>query len=172
MVKARPVKGGALVYRVVSAQCEGGNIGIVIYLLIAIFPFYVIIEGYYTLSVVPLITSGTAILALTIGAYVLRNQKLVDRLTLLSVLACLILTTKYIDWNSRKPLVRDMYKIAIGMSFDEVDAIMRHHIGHDGEPNSVEANDTQLSYVTQQGADMVSIHLSDGKVTSIIFKGE
>ena len=47
----------------------------------------------------------------------------------------LILAFKHIDWNSRRPFIRDLLKIESGMTANEVDRIMKRYSGASSPAN-------------------------------------
>ena len=51
------------------------------------------------------------------------------RLILLGLSLFSILAFKYIDWNSRRPFIRDLLKIESGMTPNEVNIIMKRYDG-------------------------------------------
>jgi hypothetical protein len=63
-----------------------------------------------------------------IGGLLLRDTPVRLRLMLLIVFVAQIAAIRFVNWNSRKPFVRDFDRITDGMTEGQVDGIMRRHI--------------------------------------------
>lgn len=148
--------------------------GILLFLIIIFTPLYLIVEDYYPFSVTPLITPISALLGLGVGYFIVRHVEMKNKLALLGLLVALVLAMKYVDWNPRKSLVRDMYRVSPGMTADEADRIMSKHKNSragnepDDSDSSSDMKDS-LVYLTPYTSDMVTVELQDGKVVRIDF---
>lgn len=174
IIRHRKLPGRHLsVYKIVRGELNG-NAGIFLFLSILFAPFYLFLEDYSAFSVTPLVTPLCAVLGIIFGYYIVRQLDIRDRLMTLALLSSLILGTKYVDWNPRKPLIRDMYRIEAGMTFDEVDKIMSRHKhprgseSYDNFEETLEEKD-EAAYMTATTADIVSVKFQDGKVATIKF---
>jgi uncharacterized membrane protein len=86
-----------------------------------------LLDIYFAFSVAPLVTSICGLVWICIGFWLMTPIRLAPRLILLALSLFLILAVKHIDWNSRRPFVRDLLKIESGMTANEVDRIMKRY---------------------------------------------
>lgn len=87
----------------------------------------ILLDIYSAFSVSPLATSICGFIWICIGFWLMTPIRLAPRLILLARSLFVILGVKHIDWNSRRPFVRDLLKIESGMTADEVDIIMKRY---------------------------------------------
>jgi len=87
----------------------------------------ILLDIYCAFSVSPLATSICGLIWICIGFWLLKPIRLAQRLILLALSLFFILAFKHIDWNSRRPFVRDLLKIESGMTANEVDRIMKRY---------------------------------------------
>src|SRR5262249_11077157 len=90
----------------------------------AIFYFF---ERFFPFSVFPFSTFAAGLLWLVGGYLLVKRSGSSSRLTLLAIGLILTLTVKFVDWNSYKPLVRDLFRVRIGMVRPEFNAVMKRH---------------------------------------------
>ena len=164
------------IYRAVKAELEG-NTGIVLFFMVLLSPFYLVAEGYFAFSIVPLTMPVSGLLGVGAGCFLFRRINAKARLTLNALLLSLTLGTGYLDWNDRKPLLRDAYRIKAGMTMNDVEALMAgHRIGPagpiDNEVESESEGDKELCYMTPHSSDMVVVKLIEGKVGSVGFSAD
>jgi hypothetical protein len=69
-----------------------------------------------------------------IGALLLYDRPMREKVLILAVFVTLIFSLRFFDWNSRKPFLRDFYRIKEGMPPQQVEQIMG------GYPRSVGTN--------------------------------
>jgi len=172
--------GGNSFYAAARIELEG-NAGIALVVFVLwfpiLFPAYLFIEDFGAVSVMPLTTPACGILAALIGQLVFRRMKTESRLTLLSLLICSILALQHLDWNPRKSLLRDLYRIRIGMTIAEVDRIMKSHNIGPGLPDDLPVDsseqDRRFIYISGPGAaynaDLASITIQAGRVATVQF---
>lgn len=157
-----------------------GNLGILLFFLVLCIPVWIAIEAFFPVSVIPLVAPICAAVGAAIAYAILRKRVTsTNALTTMAILAAAILTMKYLDWNPRKPLVRDMYRITTGMSVSEVESIMSSYkdvpggMGADQSENKESANEfgdgEVLVYMTPDSADMVTVRMREGRVEEIAF---
>lgn len=80
----------------------------------------------------------------------------------------LIIGLRFVDWNSRKPFLRDLLSIRQGMTYAEVDAVMGKYIH---EPES-QTKDSVVYRHTNEGwgdSDCGFVSFSDGNVVAVEF---
>jgi hypothetical protein len=56
--------------------------------------------------------------------YILDPLPARQKLVLGGLLATAVLGVRFVDWDSRKPFLRDFYQIQTGMTYEEVDELM------------------------------------------------
>ena len=56
------------------------------------------------------------------------------KLWVLGLLVVALFAARYVDWNSRKPFLRDLYRVKDGMTVAQVDAIMGDYMVGGGVP--------------------------------------
>lgn len=164
------------IYRSIKAELEG-NTGIVLFFIVLLTPVYLVVEGFYALSIVPLTMPTCGLLGVCVGCFIFRRMNAKNRLTLMALLLLLTLATGYLDWNDRKPLLRDTYRIKVGMTASDVESLMAsHRIGPagpiDNEVESEPEGKNGLYYMTPRSSDMVVVNLIEGKVGSVIFSAD
>jgi hypothetical protein len=59
-----------------------------------------------------------------IGAMVLCDRPMGDKVLILAIFVTLTFSLRFFDWNSRKPFLRDFYRIKEGMTHQQVEQIM------------------------------------------------
>jgi hypothetical protein len=135
-----------------------------------LFPVYLLVENFMPLSIEPLTTPLCAVLFMPAGYLLLKQWGVAKRLTILAVLSSLILATSYVDWNPRKSMLHDLYRVRAGMTADDVKRTMTGHIT--GEHGDLE-NDGYFLFISGRGAaygaDIATVRLIDGKVSSVDF---
>lgn len=149
-----------------------GHTGILLLLTIVLMPCYLLVESYFPFAVSPLVTPLCAVLTVLAGYLIIRRVH-ASKLLALGLVFVWVLATKYADWNSRKPFVRDMLRIAPGMEITEVETIMAAYgsgqplVEQGGRPTDSELE--SLVYMPMQSADMATVRLNDGRVESVVF---
>ena len=168
------------IYQAARIELEG-NAGIALFFFVLLFstclPIFIFVDDAYPFSVTPLTTPACGMLGAFIGQALFRRMKTGGRLTLLAAVICSILATEYFDWNPRKPLIRDLYRIRVGMTVGEVEQIMTGHLKGFGTPDNLARDfteeDNPIVYRTGEGgaynADMAEIRIKDGRVEAVDF---
>ena len=114
---------------------------------------------------------------LLIGFLLLRHRPRRYKLSLLALFLAAILTVYYIDWNGRKPFLRDFHRIEIGMTADQADQLMAHYIKFIGPTDQINALGDllagKISYrPTQLGwgdSDIAILTIKDGRVVEVSY---
>src|SRR6185436_12129891 len=88
-----------------------------------------LLDLYSSFSVFPLTLSICGLIWIGIGFRLMKRFRSTKRLILLGLSLFSILAFKYIDWNSRRPFIRDLLKIESGMTPNEVNIIMKRYDG-------------------------------------------
>src|SRR6185369_7923039 len=75
-----------------------------------------LLDSYFSFSVGPLSTSICGLIWICVGLRLMKKFRSTKRLILLGLSLLSILAFKYVDWNSRRPFMRDLLKIESGMT--------------------------------------------------------
>ncbi len=67
-----------------------------------------------------------------VGVLLLPSRPLGLKLGSLAILVLVLFSLRYVDWNSRKPFLRDLYSIDEGMTAAQVEGSMREYMKSDG----------------------------------------
>ncbi|WP_144370167.1 hypothetical protein [Myxococcus stipitatus] len=97
---------------------------------------------------------------------------------------------RWVDWDSRKPFLRDRYSVQRGMPLEQVDAIMGHAIAGTGwpenpltkagtpigalaaEPRELQLGDSRVYRHTHEGwgnSDWGVVRFREGRVVEVAF---
>jgi hypothetical protein len=81
-----------------------------------------------------------------LGALLLGRRPKREKALILVLFVVVVLSVRFIDWNSRKPFLRDFYRVKEGMTESQVDQIMDGYIKgyYGGLPPSLRAYEPQF----------------------------
>ena len=81
-----------------------------------------------------------------VGALLLVRRPMREKVLILAFFVVVVLSVRFIDWNSRKPFLRDFYRINEGMTESQVDQIMDGYMKgyYGGPPPSLRKHEPQL----------------------------
>lgn len=151
--------------------------GYVLSAIVILTPLYVL-EQVLPVSVVPFAALTCAIIFVTIGWFRTRRIKAATRTIMLSGSILLILSMQYIDWNPRKPFLRALYQIRIGMTVSEVRKTMAGYLDKpnlkDPEPD-IEETDSIIyrpSGDPKYNADWGIVTIRNGKVQGVEYSSD
>jgi hypothetical protein len=105
-----------------------GSILVAAFILMAAMVLYMLLDLAAAASLNPVISGGFALAALALGLYILDSLPLRQRLVLVGLLVTAVFAVRFIDWDSRKPFLRDFNQIQMGMTTEEVDGLMSDYI--------------------------------------------
>jgi len=104
------------------------------------------------------------------------------RLALLLTFAVAVAGVRWVNWNSRKPFLRDLYSLRVGMTPSQVEAVMGKYLKGTGWPANAGEDPTargELSFPgtlvyrhTNKGwgnSDWGMVEFSDGQVVKVDF---
>jgi hypothetical protein len=148
--------------------------------VLIVWPFYVFLFlDVKALTLVPFLTTVSALLWLGVGVSLTKNQPTRKRLIIIPLAILFILSVKFIDWNSRKPFLRDLYSVKTGMAGAEVKNIMEkydkpgiHREPRSGEYLNSEFTGEESYWHTREGwgnADIGTIRFQNGQVIEVKF---
>ena len=116
------------------------------------------------------------------GGILLRERARWQQAIYILLVVLVIVSFQFVDWNSRKPFLRDLNSIKIGMSYQEVEEIMDDYIFSSGirtsplpnyaVPSEIDETDVVSYRHTEEGwgdADIGIVTFSNGQVIEIRF---
>jgi hypothetical protein len=71
-----------------------------------------------------------------IGALLLVGSPRHEKLLILGLLVMVLFSIRFIDWNSRKPFLKDFYRVREGMTVEQVQQIMGDYMGGTCQPDN------------------------------------
>jgi hypothetical protein len=69
-----------------------------------------------------------------VGALLLYGRPMREILLILGLFVMVAFSVRFMDWNSRKPFLKDFYRIREGMTVTQVEQIMSDYMQGDGRP--------------------------------------
>ena len=109
-----------------------GSILVAAFILMAAMGLYLLLDLAAAASLNPVISGGFALAVLALGLYILDSLPLRQRLVIAGLLVTAVFAVRFIDWDSRKPFLRDFNQIQMGMTAEEVDSVMAGYIKYTG----------------------------------------
>ena len=107
---------------------ETGSPVVAVLILLAAMGLYILLDMAIAASLNPIISGSFALVALALGLYILNSLPVRQRLLLVGMLVTAVFAVRFVDWDNRKPFLRDFYQIQTGMTAAEVDAVMSDYI--------------------------------------------
>ncbi|MGD9049488.1 MAG: Clr5 domain-containing protein, partial [Anaerolineae bacterium] len=122
-----------------------------------------------------------------VGLLLLVGSPKREKLLILGLLVVVLFSLRFVDWNSRKPFLKDLYRVQEGMSLEQVEEIMGEYMGGaccPAEPlgptggegaaqtEGMAQPDRLVYRHTDEGwgnSDWGEIHLENGRVVEIQF---
>lgn len=112
---------------------------------VGIFLFF---DYIFDVSVSMAFTSIYCLISCFIGIFFTRRLTVTQRSGTLILLIVLLFSVRFIDWNSRKSFLKDLYKIHPGMNVKEVDSIMgKYEKNEPDEPTGSITHSASSGYV-------------------------
>lgn len=110
---------------------------------------FLILDAGFSVSVYwPFLSIYTAF-CLLISALLLVGSPRRVKLLILGLLVVVLFSIRLVDWNSRKPFLKDLYRIKEGMTVEQVEQIMGGYMGGICEPtHSPDPSDGQQAIET------------------------
>ena len=105
-----------------------GDIIIATLILLAVMGLYLLLDLALSASLNPFISGGFALTLMALSLFILDSLPVKQRFLLTGVLISAVFAVRYIDWDSRKPFLRDFNQIQLGMTAEEVDELMADYI--------------------------------------------
>lgn len=129
-------------------------------------------ERIVPVSVMPFSTSFGAVVFILVGLWLTQSWQSRPRITVLAIYTLLILSTRFVDWNSRKPFVRDLLRLREGMTSQQVKGVMSRYLANHDAADVTQANATlyyRHSDRPEYNQDWGNITMRDGKVVAVEF---
>ena len=106
---------------------------------------YFIFDLLGAASLYPLSTAIYAALWSLVGALLLYDRTLGEKAAILAIFLALIFSVRFVDWNSRKPFLRNLYRVEEGMSYQQVAEIMGSYPGLAGAGTEINGEGQVIS---------------------------
>ena len=90
---------------------------------------FLILDLAFPVSIFIRFTAAYAAFWVLVGALLLHGSPTGRKVLILGLFAMAILSVSFINWNSRKPFLKDFYRIKEGMTPAQVDEIMDGYMG-------------------------------------------
>jgi hypothetical protein len=156
-------------FRYMWNELEKGMDGLLIIFAIPLIVLSILLDMYFSFSVLPLSLPFCGLLWILISYWMLRYLKPEHRIVVLAISLSLILSVKYFDWNSRKVFERDLLRISAEMTAIEVNTIMSRYMTYDDLPASMMYRHSDTGPFT---ADQGIVSFQDGKVEKVTFSAD
>lgn len=148
---------------------------------------FLIMDVTYSVSVYWQFVALYAAFCVLVGLLLLVGSPKREKLLILGLLVAVLFSLRFVDWNSRKPFLKDLYRVREGMAIEQVEQIMGHYMGGIGwparpldlpagtsaaEPEELALPDRLVYRHTDEGwgnSDWGEIHFEEGRVVEIRF---
>ena len=136
------------------------------------------LERVIPFSVVPFATATSAVLFVCISHYYTRALHLEFRIAALSTGVLLILAMAFLDWNDRKPFLRDLYSLRLGMTIDELRQRMGTYLNNpnreDKDPEVKENDEIVYRHSNEAAynADLGTVQIRNGRVHAVGYSAD
>ena len=90
---------------------------------------YLILDVAFAVSVYWQVVAIYAAFWVLVGALLLVGSPGREKLLILGLLVVALFSIRFVDWNSRKPFLKDLYRVQEGMTIAEVEQIMGDYMG-------------------------------------------
>jgi hypothetical protein len=127
------------------ATSSRGRYGLVGFLIWIALSTFLVLDLAGSVSLYPLILAIYAVGTIVVVLVLLHPRPTREKALVVAVLLPIIFSVRAIDWNSRKPFLRDLRQVEVGMTLAQVDEIME---GYGHETGSLTYVDGQRSLVS------------------------
>ena len=101
-------------------------------------------------SLYPAFVGAYAAFWVLVGALLLHARPLREKILILLLFVAVVFSVRFVDWNSRKPFLRDLYSVKEGMTPAQVEQIMGAYMNGGGRP--LDGPDTEVD----EGGEIVT----------------
>jgi hypothetical protein len=126
---------------------------------------YLVLDAVYSVSVYFQFVAIYAIFWVLIGLLLLIGSPRREKLLILGLFVVVLFSTRAVNWNSRKPFLRDLYRVKEGMAVEQVEQIMGQYMRGGYWPSHPLASVEEPISGTEEPASpdiMVYRHTSEG----------
>jgi hypothetical protein len=95
---------------------------------------FLVLDVGFAVSVYLQFTAIYAAFWVLVGALLLIGSPWREKLLILGLLVTVLFSVRCVDWNSRKPFLKDFYRVREGMTVEQVEQIMRDYMGGTCQP--------------------------------------
>jgi hypothetical protein len=95
---------------------------------------FLIMDVTYSVSVYWPFVAIYAAFCVLVGLLLLVGSPKREKLLILGLLVAVLFSLRFVDWNSRKPFLKDFYRVREGMTVEQVEQIMRDYMGGTCQP--------------------------------------
>jgi hypothetical protein len=146
---------------------------------------FLIMDVTYSVSVYWQFVAIYAAFCVLVGLLLLVGSPKREKLLILGLLVIVLFSLRFVDWNSRKPFLRDLYRVQEGMSLEQVEEIMGEYMGgaccpaeplglsdgqEAGEAEQMAPPDRLVYRHTNEGwgdSDWGEVHFENGRVVEV-----
>lgn len=98
------------------------------FILLGLLGLYLFFDLLAAASLNPVISVGFALITLGLGLLISDSLPLKQRVLLVALLVTAVFSLRFVNWDSRKPFLRDFNQVQQGMTTEEVDQIMSGYL--------------------------------------------
>lgn len=109
--------------KMAETRNAGGTWGAIL-ILLAVLTLYILLDLAAAVSLYLVIRGGFSLTVLGLGWRILDSQPVRQRLALGGLLVTVVFALRFVDWDNRKPFLRDFNQVQLGMTAAEVDELM------------------------------------------------
>ncbi len=95
---------------------------------------FLILDAGFSVSVYLQFVAIYALFWVLIGLLLLVGSPRREKLLILGLFVVVLFSIRAVDWNSRKPFLKDLYRVQEGMTLEQVEQIMSDYMGGIGYP--------------------------------------
>ena len=144
---------------------------------------YYVLERFLPFSVIPFSAGFCGILWVLAACSIARGSgiRVTAKLILLTSGLAMILSVRFLDWNSQKPFIRDLLTVRSGMTRPEVEAIMGRYLRPEWEDSTddsyhgIDPNGLVVyrpSHEAAYNADWGIVRFKNGRVDGVEFSSD
>jgi hypothetical protein len=133
---------------------------------------FILFDLTAAVSVYLTVTVGYAILWLVLAAFLLRRQPRAAQLLVLGLFLAGMAVVSTTNWDSRKPFLKDLYRIEPGMTVAQVDQIMAGYLRAPVTPGQMNQDNGIIYRHTTAGwgdSDFGMVTFQDDRVSHVRF---
>jgi len=142
--------------------------------------FFLLLDLVGSVSLYPWVIAFYAVLCVLIALSLLYPRPRREKAVVLSLILITLCTTRFIDWNSRKPFLEDLYRVQVGMTEPQASRIMEGYLRSGSPATAAEAQGQGIAgtvsyrHTTEAwgNSDIGSLTFENGRVVAVEFLGD